>query len=169
MKEDHHLLGFVIWASYIYICHHPSYLIYLPHLIFFAMLMVHRLYLTKYKYSSQVSFEEIEGTLLAPHEVRMAGPPAKLPLNNFSILKNLADMNASTGEFLGTFDSAVNLIETWMNEPPTITYTKWLALLGSAGLLYTSPFFLQRPKSFHSSALSYGYCHMALSVVGSLL
>lgn len=129
-KETHHLLGFFIWSIHIFLCYHPIYLIYIPHLAGFFFLLFHRLYLTKYKYSSKISFEQIETTILADSRVT-SSPPARLALNNFSIFQNLNDMNTSTGEFLDTFDGIVNFIENWMNEPPVVTYSKWLALIFS--------------------------------------
>ena len=117
----------------------------MPQFIALSLLLVHRIFLTKYKYSSRISFEDVESTILESHNRdSTASPPARLPLNNFSILKNLADMNASTGEFLDTFDGVVNFIEGWMNEPPEVTYTKWLALVFSLFAVHflTSLFFV---------------------------
>lgn len=166
LATPHPLLKFGLWLLFVSLCYHPRYLLYLPHVLLLVTLMLHRLYLTTYKYSSAVSFEQIKA-MLDPEASSQAlhkdvdGPEARLPVNNYSLLKNLADMNASTTEFLETFDYVVDALESWMNEKPSVTYTRWLAVLFSMlGLHLLTLFFHVNDILAAAATIGYIFSHV---------
>jgi hypothetical protein len=126
------------WIGYIFFCYHPVYLLYVPHLLIFGLLVYHQLYFAKSKVISSNNSIKAAAAAISAASTNSKKERGSYLMGAVHLKRNLTELQNAMGDFAEAFDMVLFKLEEWICEDAESTKRKWVLALVSFLCIYIS-------------------------------